>query len=82
MIIYSLAVKNKNKIKDTGIKSSIDFYGGSLKTCFLNKENAHQIRDDVSTPEYELEVVEFNIGDCLFYSNELKDIASKVKWSS
>ena len=51
MKIYALAVKNK--IKDTGIKSSIDFYGGSLKTCFLNKENAHQVRDDASTPEYE-----------------------------
>ena len=80
MKIYALAVKNK--IKDTGIKSSIDFYGYSLKTCFLNKENPEEIRDDVSTPEYELEVVEFYVGDCLFYSNDLKDIASKVEWSS
>ena len=79
MKIYALATKNKD---DEAFKSSINFCEDSLKTCFLNRENAEQIRNDISTSEYPMEVVEFNMGDCLFYSDELKDIASKVKWSS
>ena len=79
MKIYALATKNKDG--DT-FEFSINFIKGISKTCFLNKENAEEIRKDISTSEYPLKIVEFNVGDCLSCSDELKDIASKAKWRS
>ena len=79
MKIYALATKNKD---DEPFESSINFTGSSIKNCYLNKENAESVMNDISTSLYPLKVVEFEVADSLFHSEELKDIASKVKWRS